>query len=1584
MIKTLRLMLFTLLTIIGSSVMAQTIVKWTADKTSGIISSVVADQNITLTWVEGGGDQAPKYVNQDEGSVYFYNGNRLTVSAGNDATITQIVFTFSKGSASLVLCDASGKNESSTGITNDYSGMTSTWTGEATSLTFRAAKQTNARYIKSIEVTYTGGSATPTEQKPVLAITNANIADSYDMDTNGVFVVYYQNTGNADAENAKLTLYVDGNENASKEIGTLNFGESNQNFWNAKYDLTNLEAGDHQVYVKMTADNADAVQTEAKTVTFTKKAPEAAFNIAADAVNVAYNAESYDVVATLTETNNVAATDVKVELRKGIVDVLATKTVETLAANGNTQVTLTVAKESFETGTKTYNLYVNDKFLSTVNVTFEEAPVVDVKDLAIVEVLGTIKLAEETNQVRVTVKNNGNVDITDAAVVLKAGDSTLGEGTVSAAAGQQGWTMITVSKEGLEAGNLDVTATVTIEGDATPTDNTLAATLTVEAIPAAEATFSVEAANVSVEFGVQNFTIEAIVKNTSDVDAENVEVKLFNNTVIDTKTIETLAAGAQTTVTFTIEATEEAPFEAGKTRTYYVQAPKTQATVIVTFEEEQVPDVIDVALTQFRGLTEINLKETNLIYVDYTNESNVDVTGTITLYMNEQLVEEAKAVTKNGFVSFTLPTEGLVAGEKATLVATLSVTGNKAGNKIMMSTELPIVSGDAAPAAEISINPVSSMEVEAGEQQVSVTVSVFNNGEVDAENVSVELYKSYHDGLCEAQTVNVSSEEGKNFQILTFTFNYTFEEGKDYEFTVFTNYKDADASNQMQKFTISCPTPIADVAVVRVADIEATTEEDVKISATLKNNSNIAAENVLVALYQGQEQVGDIKKVETIAAGEFTQVEFNLGKLAAATYNYNVMITSKDANDDNNVQSVTVKVSEPVVPVVEVALTAIQGISNINLAAEANNTISVWVANNGNVNVEEATVAVKLNDTELTAQKTAVEAGRNAYVTFELPTEGLVAGQKATVVATVTVAGNTSETTTLTREYDIVNSEVATEPVFAVSANAVEVEVGTEKFNVVATVKNTSAIDAANVEVSLFHNTVIATQTIESLAAGAEATVTFEDVENPFAKVGEYTMYVMAPNAQDEVKVVVKPVAVEEVKDLAIEAITGTIDLNYESSNVTVSVKNNGNVDVKGAKTTLTYGETTLESTVSVKAGETGYAFFQVATEGITGETLAVTANVELEGDATATDNTKSEDLTVKAVDAAVAKLSVNAEDITITLGDGATFKVTVQNISDVDAKDIEVKIVNGTETIVSKTVAEVKAGESTTVELTIPAIGVATILDHAGEVELMAIANTNADWFTLTVNEKVSEKIDLAVTAISGTLSLDTENNYLLVFVDNLGTVDVENAVVTLTAGDKVLGTAEISAKAGSENNHCTFAVAASDLTAGEFTVTATVTVEWDADKSNNTVSHTYTIAAPQAKLSITGYTEKATNGEYIVSVLLTNSSNVDAEDVTVQLYDGGYAIENCEKTVDVPANTTVTVQFIIAASYKGKQIQAYAPEAGSKWITVTDEIPSAINGIAAQNGKSAQIYTINGAKINSVKKAGLYIINGRKVMVK
>ena len=1566
-------MLLTVFTMLCGSVLAdEATVTWNASSGDALNTFYVGN-DVMLKWEEGSGVQPANY---SDGYVNFYNGNLLTISgASADVKISKVVFSFKDETKNgLSTCDSKGKNLSTAGITNDNAALTTTWEGEQNSVIFRAAAQTGARYIKSIEVTYTG--AASEEKAPSLNITNANIADTYDMDAAPVFVVYYENKGTAAAENAKLTLYVDNAVNKEVVIGTIAFGT--EGWKNMSYDLNGIEAGEHQVYVSLTADNADAFSTAAKTVTFTKKAPEASFALTAPDVELQLPAENFTAVVNVKNTSETNATDVEVNLWYN--GVIATQTIASLAAGADQDVLFEVANPFKNAGLyEVQALTANNKYGCKFNVNVLAAPVVDQPDMAITTIQGTnpIDITLE-NKIQVWYKNEGNVDVTGAQLTVKLNGAEVGTATVDAAQDANGFKEFTLPVEGLTAGEkATVEATIAVEGDVNADNNTMSREFEVINGVPAEATFALSGNDVEVEFDAENISVVVNVKNTSEVNAENVEVKLLNGMTQlgETQTIAALAAGASADVTFTFAN----PFTKEGTYELQAQAGKAGAWVKVVVKPAAVEPVIDIALIDIRGLENINLsEENNTVMVTFANNSNVDVeNATITLKMNGAVVGTQTIASNESFKQFVLPTEGLVAGQEATLVATLAVENNKEGNTVEVTKTLPIVSGEAEPQADIALNGITGWEVEPGEQTVTVSVGVFNNGDADAENVKIDLYRSYPE-ILDTKTVSLKAGEST---FVTFSFDYTFEESKNYEFTVQTLFNDANADNNTQKFTISCVAPLADLTIAKINDVVATTEDEVKVSATVKNQSNVVAKDVKVALYQGTEVVGTWQTIEELAAEGEATIEFVIGQLEAGNYSYSVQIASPDANSENNIQTFSVKVTEPVEQKIEVALSQIQA-SEIDLAAE-NNIATVWFENLGNVDAE-VVVGMKLNDTDLEAQTVAVAAGKNGYAVFTLPTEGLVAGEKATVAATIAVEGNISEAVSLTKELAIVNSAVPTEPTFSITAPAVEVELGAEKFDVTAVVKNTSAIAAENVEVTLFHNSVIATQIIESLAPEAEALVTFADVENPFTKAGNYTMQVLAGKAGAEVEVVVKAPAVDPVIDLAVEDIIGTLDLAVEQGSVSVAVKNNGNVDVKDAVVTLTYGEQQLgTATVSVKAGETEYAIMTVATEGLEAGELSVTATVEAEGDATAENNTMTKAITVKAIPAAEATFALTVADVEVEAGQKISAVVNVKNTSEVNATNVAVVIYNGMDVLATNTVEAIAAGEA--VDVMFEDLGELAVGTH----ELQATAGKNSTFFNVVVKEAAPEQlIDLAITSISGALSMEVETNYVTVFVENKGNVDVADAPVTLKHDDVLLGSGSVSVKAG-KSAFCSIAVPAAMLTAGEYSVVAKVEVENDAEPNDNEMGRTYTIEAPKAALTFSAdaYVIEGTQNIELLVTVNNESENIDAENVEVKVYSEN-SIELCSTVIPVVyagASKTVYVKGESDKPLTEKSKLQVMVNGTIKWVGVKVTQTTSIQAVKAMlNNSNVQIFTITGKKVNSVQKGGVYIINGKKVMVK
>ncbi len=894
--KALRTLLLALTVIMGGSISASAeTVTWLASAGNSLSSPIAVDQNITLTWVEGGGDQAPSYSN---GAVYFYNGNRVTVKAANDMKLTKIVFTFSNETVSLVTCDASGKNESSTGISTDRSAQTCTWQGEATQLIFRASKQTGARYIKSIEITYQDSSA-PVVKTPELTL-SATPNSSADLDNSPSVFATYKNTGNGDAENAVLTLWVDGKANRTEQLGTISANSSNQ-YKSVYYDASTIDAGTYDVYLTLEADGAETVKTEAVSVTFTKKAPEASFSLTAQNVTVAYDATSYNVVAQVTNTSTVDAKGVSVELWSGV-NTIASTTID-VAAGQTATATLTVSGGPFEAGEKEMQVVVGGKTAKWITVTVEEAPVAPVYDLAVTAISGSVDLALESNYLTVSVQNNGNQDITDAAVTLTANGKTLGTATVSARAAATGFCTVNIDQTGLEPGTLSVTATVTVSGDATPSDNSLSQDITVKAAPLPEATYSVSAEDVSVPFGAESFAISATVKNTSDVDAKDVEVKLLKGiTAVDTKTISALAAGAEQTVTFTV--TEMG--EAGRQATYFVQvANKAQAEVTVSFEEEPVTEVRDLAVIEVLGTIDL-AQESNQVRVTVQNNGNTDITdAAVTLSTGDQTLGTATVSARagqQGWTMVTVATKELAEGELP-VMATVSVEGDATPAD---NTLEAIVIVKAAPLPEPTFAVTAQdVEVAYGAKSFNIVAVVENTSDVDAKDVEVRLLS----GIDVAGTQTIATLAAGAKQTVTFQVQNTFQGG-----TTKSYYVQVAGQAQAELTVTFEPEPVAEVRDLAITTVSGAIYLDAEsnyITVFVENHGTVDISDAPVVItVTGGQQLGSATVSARAGQSGFCSVPVSTDGLQVGDLDITATVTvSGDATPADNVMQKTVNVT---------------------------------------------------------------------------------------------------------------------------------------------------------------------------------------------------------------------------------------------------------------------------------------------------------------------------------------------------------------------------------------------------------------------------------------------------------------------------------------------------------------------------------------------------------------------------------------------------------------------------------------------------------------------------------------------------
>ena len=151
----------------------------------------------------------------------------------------------------------------------------------------------------------------------------------------------------------------------------------------------------------------------------------------------------------------------------------------------------------------------------TETVTVIAVPIPDVFDLAVTAIEGSIDLALEENSLTVSIKNNGNQDISDATLILTAGELVLGTTTITVSAGEENSFVVPVSTEGLVDGDINVTALLTVADDATPDDNTLILVITVMPAPDPIPT-AVAAVKAGRESTVKSYTLggrKALIKH---------------------------------------------------------------------------------------------------------------------------------------------------------------------------------------------------------------------------------------------------------------------------------------------------------------------------------------------------------------------------------------------------------------------------------------------------------------------------------------------------------------------------------------------------------------------------------------------------------------------------------------------------------------------------------------------------------------------------------------------------------------------------------------------------------------------------------------------------------------------------------------------------------------------------------------------------------------------------------------------------------------------------------------------------------------------------------------------------------------
>ncbi len=840
--KTLKLLLLAVMMMMGGSTLAATTVKWLASSGNSLSSSIAVDDYITLTWSDGGNDSWPKY---QDGYVHFYSRNRVTVAGAEGVTITKVAFTFKEG----------GSTQMNTWINNKTDGPNLTngvWTGEQNSIIFTTMRgSSTARDIAAVEVTYLKAGETAEEQFADMSITGSSLNTAVDLDNGGYFSVNYANVGDAAAENAVLTVYVDGKKNTTKELGTVAVAYTGTAYM--YYDASSIEAGEYDVYMTIAADN-DAAEgtgtkkTEPVKVTFTKKAPEATFSVTAQDVTVAYDATSYDVVAKVTNTSTINAKDVVVTLYDAGTAV-ATTTVD-VAAGATVDATLTVSGGPFDAGKKQLQVVVG-----TANkwiwVTVEEAPIVAAIDMELVQFMALSEInLKETNTVTVWYKNNSNVAVETATVTLKLNGAVVETKTIeNVALNGSGGVSFTVPTTGLTAGTkATLEATIAATGDNDATNNTISREYDIVSGEPTEATFSVTAEDVTVAYDAKSYNVVAKVENTSSVDATDVTVQLLNGTTVMAETtISSLKAGASTEAVLTVNG----PFEAGTTEMQVVVANKASKWIKVTVEEAPVTPVYDLAITEVLG-SDIQLSaETNTIRVTVQNNGNQDITDApVVLKAGDKILGRATVSAKaeaQGWCMVSITTDGLTAGD-IEVTATVTVENDATPED---NTKTVTINVKPAAVEEPTFTVTAeNVTVAYGAKSFNIVATVKNTSEVEANKVEVKLLQ----GISEVATETIKSLAAGQETTVTFNLTEMGEAGKTVSYFV-----QVAGTAQTEVEVTFLPAPIEEKVDLAITNVSGTIYTDVEnnyVSVQVQNNGTVDVTDAVVTVTAGTTVLG--------------------------------------------------------------------------------------------------------------------------------------------------------------------------------------------------------------------------------------------------------------------------------------------------------------------------------------------------------------------------------------------------------------------------------------------------------------------------------------------------------------------------------------------------------------------------------------------------------------------------------------------------------------------------------------------------------------------------------------------------------
>jgi hypothetical protein len=1299
-----------------------------------------------------------------------------------------------------------------------------------------------------------------------------------------------------------------------------------------------------------TATVSSANDTASTGVTVDAPATPANFTVAIDSTNSpVVEGDTLTVNATIENTGDQQATQsVALEVFNNTVTLGAQSASVTLAGGASQQETFTIGTGAGDASSYTAEV-LSDNDTASTGVTVQEpanfsvsiqstnSPVVEGQNLSVTATVTNVGDVQGTGIVDLNVV--GGVGANSTGVTLASGASTNVTLTVGTTTGDAGsYTVDFFSQDDGDSTSVTVLAPVNFQvsniqpADATVTNGTLI-------------DVSADIENTGTQQGTQDITLS--------IDG-------FSQT-----TTETLAAGANTTVTFSnVDTGALGP----GSYTHTISSANDSASGSLTVEAEG-PNQSLVFNDQERGGTGVTVENvqsdgvSSTIIVTYESGSDLVIAGLNGGTFSGENVTVALQ-NDNGFpndyTAHILPAADLSQQYQP-------------GDVVSAQTAQNIVDNDTATISPSS-GPEPNQSLAFNDQQV-------DNGAVTVENVQsdgvqsgvIVTYPSGSDDVVAGATAGTFAGENVSISV--------GDTGGVPGTHTAHILPAADASQQYQAGDTLSQTTRSNILANETATISSATQpEPANFSVTIDATNSPITEGETLTVNATIENTGGQQDTQSVAVdvgalGFASAQSVTLGAGDSTTENYTLATSAGDAgsytatlSSDNDTDTATVTVEEQ----------TSYGITNVTLDpdtvdsdARVDHTLNYTVtgaSDDGNEDTHTVTLPVGANFTNLNTLSIvdangdpisissspvlqSVNGGINNSVTFGIQPDASANTAEVVVEANVTVQFPTVESDT-TEDVEINVTDSNRGPASATTPVTILAPTAPANFTV-EVIGQSSPVEGGDIQINTEVTNVgdlQGTQTVElsipelgtdsasvTLNAGENTTESLT-IPTSVGDAGVYTATVTTANDTASTSVFVQALANFTVSNIQPADATVT---NGTEIDVSADIENVG--DIEG----------TQDITLSIDG------FSQTQTETLAGgaNTTVTFSNVDTgalgPGSYTHTiasaNDSASGNLTVEPEPTAATFLVNNIQpaDATVTNGTVIDVSADVENVGDQQGTQDLTLSIDGFSQTQTETLA---GGANTTVTFT----GVDTgALGPGSYTHEIASANDSA-----TGSLTVQAPANFQVTIDSANSGL-TEGEDLIVTATVENTGDAQSTqTVTLDAGALGTNSTQVTL-AGGANTTETFSVGTASGDAG--TYTATVSSANDSDSQQITVN-----APSNFTVSIQSTNSPVVEGDTLtVDAEITNTGDV-SDTQTVELSAGALGTNSTQVTLAGGANTTETLSVGTASG-----------EAGTYTATVSSDDDSASTGVTVESAGPQQSLDFNDQNLSDGQNGAVLVEN-------